>query len=65
MQEFIIFTLFAVSILYLVREFRKHFSTKDASACHGCSACSAADLEKIAAELQNQEKPLVVEEEIV
>ena len=56
MQEFITFALFAFSVLYLIREFRKNFTSKDSSACHGCSACSTADLEKIAAELQNQNK---------
>lgn len=57
-QEFIVFLLFAVAIVYLVRLLYRSFKPKNGLCSKGCGSCGALDFDKIEKQLQEQQKEI-------
>ena len=55
-QEIIVGILFILAAGYIINIFRREFNTKKSGCVKGCGTCNAVDFEKIAKEMQSQEK---------
>jgi hypothetical protein len=56
-ENLIIFTLFALALVYLGNMVRKQFRTKNSAGCaKGCGGCGAIDFTKIEAQIAAKEK---------
>ena len=57
MENLIIFTLFALALVYLGNIVRKQFQSKNTAGCaKGCGGCGAVDFNKIEAQIVAKEK---------
>ena len=57
MENLLIFTLFALALVYLGNMVRKQFQSKNTAGCaKGCGGCGAIDFTKIEAQITAKEK---------
>lgn len=56
-ENLILFTLFALALIYLGNRVRKQFQSKNTAGCaKGCGSCGAIDFAKIEAQMAAKEK---------